>query len=183
MPDPDWLTVAAEQLTRVNTGRWAAKKKATIIAITDARLAKKQESTVWNRAQHPDVCSKNTYYKWLDPRRVGYDPVFVEVLAAVSKLAQDWRDEESLRALQQAARRLALASPVAVAIAVELLKSPDAAIQLRAAFGILDRAGIETAAKSSSEVSGASVIRLMWGEAEMDSVDGAAENGAQGGAG
>ena len=62
--------------------------------------------------------------------------------------------------LQQAARRLALASPVAVAIAVELLKSPDAAIQLRAAFGILNRAGIETAVKSSSLVVGETTLTV-----------------------
>ena len=54
MPDPDWLTVAAEQLTRQYWALGRQKEGETIIAITDARLAKKQESTVWNRAQHPE---------------------------------------------------------------------------------------------------------------------------------
>ena len=51
-------------------------------------------------------------------------------------------------------------APVAVMTAITELRSEDAGVRLRAAFGILDRAGIETAPK----VSGDAVIRLAWGE-------------------
>lgn len=162
MADPDWLTAAAEQLNRIE-GQWAAKKKATIIAIVDARLAKKTEATVWDRDKHPDVCSKTVYYKWIDN-----DPVFVEALAAVSRLATEWRDGRALRALQQAAEKMALASPLAadqlVSIAtagqvrraragangklVVFTEAAATADVLRAAVALLDRAGMQTAAKS-----------------------------------
>ena len=69
-------------------------------------------------------------------------------------LARGWKDGRSLRALGQAAERLALASPVAVAKLIERLQSMDENIILRAATAILDRAGMETAAKSSSETAG-----------------------------
>ena len=52
------------------------------------------------------------------------------------------------------AKRLALASPVAVGKLITLLNSPDENIVYRAATGILDRAGVETAVKASTEVSG-----------------------------
>ncbi len=73
-------------------------------------------------------------------------------LAEVDGLAKGWRDGRSLRALNDAAERLALAAPVAVGKLIERLKSDDEAIILRAAIAILDRAGLETAAKSSQAV-------------------------------
>jgi hypothetical protein len=160
--DPDWLAAAADQLRRIE-GQHAAKKKATVIALVDARLAGKPEETIWDRAKHPDVCSRTIYHnKW---KR---EPVFAEVLETVTRLARDWRDGRALRALRQAAEKMALASPLAadqlvsIATAGQVRRArvgPDkkpviftepapTADVLRAAVALLDRAGMQTAAKS-----------------------------------
>jgi len=120
------------------------KKKATIIALVDARLAGRSEETVWKL---PGVCNRGTYHlKWKKQAD------FVICLDRVSALATDWRDGRAIRALQEAAERLALATPVAVGKAIVLLGSDDERVRLQAAFGILDRAGVETAAKVAGEV-------------------------------
>ena len=117
------------------------KKKATIIALVDARLAGRPEESVWKQ---PGVCNRGTYHlKWKK------QPDFADCLAEVTRVATTWRDSRALRALQEAAERLALAAPIAVAKATALLGSDDEQIRLRAAFGILDRAGVETASKGS----------------------------------
>ena len=160
--DPDWLAVAAEQLMGIK-GKWADMKRATIIALVDARLAQKAESEVWDREKHPEVCSKTVYYKWLKK-----DKKFKEALETVTKLAKEWRASRALRALQQAAEKMALASPLAadqlVSIAtagqvrraragaggkpVVFTEPAPTADVLRAAVALLDRAGMQTAAKS-----------------------------------
>lgn len=142
----EWETLAASELDRL-TNPHAAKKRATVIALVDARIAGRPEETVWTL---PETCSRTVYHtKW---KR---DPVFAEVLEQVTAAARQWRDGTALRALAQAAERLALASPVAVARAIALLQSSDEQVVLRAAFGILDRAGVETAVKSRTELTGA----------------------------
>ena len=131
-------------LSRLDGEMWADKKKATIIALVDAHLAGRSEETVWGK---PETCARKTYHeKWKK------DPLFAGVLETVDSLARGWRDGRSLRALNLAAERLALASPVAVAKLIERLKSTDEGIILRAATAILDRAGMETASKSSVDV-------------------------------
>ena len=146
-PSPDWLTTATAALDRLD-GPHARKKRATIIALVDAHLAGKPEVTVWE-PRRAETCSKTIYdTKWKK------EPVFAEVLATVDKLAADFRDNEELRALLSARRRLALASPVAVGRLVALLQSADEAIVARVSTAILDRAGVETATKATAEVSG-----------------------------
>ena len=71
------------------------------------------------------------------------------MLKQVETLAREYVDGRALRAKQQAAERLALAAPIAVATAIREMQSDDPAVRLRAAFGILDRAGIETAPKGT----------------------------------
>lgn len=137
----EWEKLAAAELARL-TKPFIAKKRATILALVDARLAGKPDDSVWNR---PDTGSRNTYHaKW---KR---DPIFADVLAKIERMARDWNDGRSLRSLASAAERLALASPLAVRRAVEMLQSMDDTVVLRAAFGILDRAGMETAAKNAT---------------------------------
>jgi hypothetical protein len=137
----EWQDVAQAELNRIQ-GQHAVKQRATILALVDAHLSGRSEETVWGQAE---TCSRNTYHnKW---KR---NAVFVDVLGKVDTLAREWKDGRALRALQSAAERLALASPVAVAKVIEKLNSLDEQVVLRAAFGILDRAGMETAAKSSS---------------------------------
>ena len=157
-PMAEWQDVAQSELNRIQ-GAHADKKRATILALVDAHLSGRSEETVWDL---PEACSRNTYHaKWKK------DAVFGEVLASVDRLAREWKDGRALRALQSAAERLALASPVAVGKVIEQLQNADAQVVLRAAFGILDRAGMETATKSSSttdvaiEATGEKLARMM----------------------
>lgn len=138
----DWLDAVGAELDRLENPH-REKKRATILAIVDARLAGRSEETVWE-PRRPETCSRQIYHtKWKQ------EPVFAEVLDAVYRAARQWQDGRALRALRQAAERLALASPVAVATAIDALRAEDANVRLRAAFGILDRAGIETSTKST----------------------------------
>lgn len=140
-----WEQAAAAALARLAEPH-LAKKKATVIALVDARLTGVSEETVWRR---PDTCSRTIYHnKWKK------EPVFASVLADVTKLAQEWRDGRATRALAEAAERLALASPLAVGKLIQKLNSQDEKIVLRAALGILDRAGMETAAKAQVGLGG-----------------------------
>jgi len=160
----EWITQAGEALARLNGAQWAEKKKSTIVALADAHLAGRSEETVWDL---PDVCARSTYHaKW---KR---DPLFAEVLATVDGQAKQWRDTRSLRALQDAAERLALASPVAVTKLLErLTKSEDESIIIRAAVAILDRAGIETGVKSSRQTELGIDVRALT-DAELDALIG-----------
>lgn len=152
----DWIAAAASQLDRLNGQPHAAKMRATVIALVGARLAGESEETVWH-PRRPETCARSIYQsKW---KKL---PLFADVLAQVTLLAREFMDTRALRAKQQAAERLALAAPVAVATAIGELRNEDAGVRLRAAFGILDRAGIETAPK----VAGDTLIRLTWGEVE-----------------
>lgn len=122
----------------------AQKKRDTIIALVDARLAGRSEETVWRL---PQCCSRNTYHsKWKQ------EPAFAHALELATQTARGWKDGEAMRALSESARRLALASPLAVTKLIERLGSVDETIIVRAAVAILDRAGTETAGKASADV-------------------------------
>lgn len=147
---PDWITVAAAELDRLNGKPHTGKMRATVLALVDVRLAGLPEERVWDRSLYPDVCSRTIYQqKWK------HQPLFASVLTNVEALARNYQDTRTLRALQSAAERLALASPVAVGRLIALMQDPESGIVLRAALGILDRAGVETAQKGSNEQSGA----------------------------
>lgn len=161
-----WVQLAHEELSRLDGSSHAAKRKATIIALVDAHLAQRSEETVWDR---DDTCARNTYHsKWKK------DPLFAEVLERVDALAREWQDKRALHALQEAAEALALASPDAVRSLVAMMGQTEDLTNARlSATAILDRAGVETAAKSSSEmtsrltVSGDAFAELMR-QAEED---------------
>lgn len=143
MPN-DWMTAANDELLRLEGMEHYHKRRNTIVALVDARLAGRPEEDVFRR---DDTCSRNTYHlKWKK------QAIFVEVLHNVERIAREWKDTEELRALREAARLMALASPGAAGKAIQQLSSADGNVVLRAAFGILDRAGKETASKSSVEV-------------------------------
>lgn len=149
----NWIAAANEELARLAGMEHYHKRRNTIIALVDARLAARNEEEVWRRE---DTCSRGTYH-----RKWKLQPLFVEVLGNVERIAREWKDTEELRALREAARRLALAAPVAAGKAIEQLGSSDSQVVLRAAFGILDRAGQETASKGpGTDV----VIALSWGD-------------------
>lgn len=149
MADPDWIAHAAAHLDRLQPPH-REKKRATILALVDARIAGRSEETVWAR---PEACSRTAYHgKGHDRAGWKHDPVFADVLATVTNMARRWNDTRTIRALATAAERLALASPVAVARIIQRLDSDDEQVVMRAAIAILDRAGIETATKSAQTV-------------------------------
>lgn len=166
-----WVEAAAAALTRFD-GQHARKKRDTVIALVDARLSGRPEESVW---ELPQACSRTIYHtKWK------HDEVFAAVLAEVFGVAQHWQDTRALRALQSAAERMALASPVAAAKLIGLMNADDAAIVLRAATAILDRAGMETASKSSTESTvGVQVYLPENGRDERDDGVAAAERSAR----
>ena len=144
----DWVGAAASQLERLADNRYYGKMRATIIAIVGARLAGQSEETVW-KPRRPETCSRSVYHgDWKK------QPLFADVLKEVERLAREFADSKALRAKQQAGERLALATPAAVAVAMREMQNDDPAIRLRAAFGILDRAGLETAVNQVLNVNG-----------------------------
>ena len=155
----EWEAIAAAELARL-TPPHDTKKRATIIALVDARLAGTSQDLIFDR---PECCSRAVYHgKWKK------DPVFADVLKNVAELAINWKSEEDVCALREAARRLYLASPVAVSRMIDIITTGQIEFKdrngyvvrtafaqmpevVRAAFGILDRAGVETAVKLKQE--------------------------------
>ena len=136
-----WKQTIFAELARLNGLQHERKKKDTLIALIDANLSGKSEETVWERE---DTCARSTWHeKW---KR---DPLIADVLERARRLAHDWRDGLAANTLAEAAELLALESYASVEKAAYLRdKSDDDRVQLQAAFGILDRAGALTAAKS-----------------------------------
>lgn len=136
-----WKDTIRAELARLNGVQHERKKKDTLIAIIDANMAGKSEETVWGRE---DTCARSTWHdKWKK------DPLISDVLERARRLAHDWRDGLAASTLAQAAELLALESYASVEKAAQLRDgSDDDRVQLQAAFGILDRAGALTAAKS-----------------------------------
>ena len=147
----DWTDRAAAALGALKPPH-VDKKRATIIALVDARLAGKPEESVW---QLRGVCCRTTYHlKWKK------DPIFADVLDEVDRLAHAWKDRRALEALRESAEMLALASPAAVGVAIRAMANDDVRIALSAAFGVLDRASPRTAAKGQHEITGADGEKL-----------------------
>lgn len=144
MIDADWSTAEAlaDELGRLEEPH-RQKKIDTILALVDARLSRKSEETIWAR---PEVCNRTTYHtKWKK------DPIFAEVLTRCTAAARHYQNTRAARAIAQAAEDLALASPKAVRRLIKILDADDNTDARLAAVAILDRAGLETAAKSMSE--------------------------------
>lgn len=161
----DWIAAAQAELGRLaNPHR--EKKRATVIALVDARVSGHSEETIWDRQRFPDVCARSVYHgKWKK------NALFMEVLANVTALAQAWKDGEELRSIELAARKLRLAAPVvadqlvSVATTGRVRRVQDAGAGprvvyedaaageiLRATLALLDRAGMETATKTDARI-------------------------------
>lgn len=135
-----WL-VNAQLLLDSLQGQNAKKKRETITALLAARLEGRSDESVWKLRQ---TCSRSVFHeKWK------HDPVFARVLAELERLTMEWRSQYALRSLRRSAEELAFAAPAAVQQVVEKLTSADPNVSLKAAFGILDRAGMDTAQKTS----------------------------------
>lgn len=131
------------ELDRLDGHQHAPKKKATILALVAARVSGRSEETVWGLSE---VCNRSTYHqKW---KR---DATFADVLKRVTAAAFQHKNTEAARAVTKAAERLALASPAAAARLAGLLQSTDESTVRLAAINILDRAGLETAAKAQQQ--------------------------------
>lgn len=152
-----WIDAAAAALDKLENPH-RRKKRNTIIALVDARLAGRSEETVWGR---PEVCSRTVYHlKWK------HDPAFVSVLEEVTQIAHRWQDKRMLQALRSASERMALAAPVAAAKLVALLASEKPSVVLRAATAILDRTGIDLRAQLAQPSDLEIVVR--WGDEEQN---------------
>jgi ABC-type iron transport system FetAB permease component len=79
-----------------------------------------------------------------------------------------------------AAEHMAIASPAAVAKLTSLIRSDKDEIALRAALGLLDRAGVETARKSETKVSLAPEIEDMIAKVYGGDEEGADGDGDEG---
>lgn len=117
------------------------KRRNTIIALVEARLNGTSEEEVFKRR---DTCARRIYHeKWKK------EPLFADTLAKVTAAA---RSAKAKSALDNALHKLTLNTEVAVDRVVELIQHVDGRIALSASFGLLDRAGIETATKSSHSI-------------------------------
>jgi hypothetical protein len=139
----DWTEAVVSELDRLRGRQHEHLRRNTILALVDARLAGRSEETVWTRE---DTCNRSTWHN-----RWKHDPLMIDVLASVERQARRWSDTKTIRALAEAAERLQLAAPAAAGKAIGLMLSQDDQVALRAAFGVLDRAGVETAPKSQQQ--------------------------------
>jgi hypothetical protein len=139
----DWTDAVATDLDRLRGLQHEHKRRNTVLAMVDARLAGRSEETVWSQ---PGTCARSTWHEtWK------LDPLMQDVLASVERQARRWLDTKAIRALAEAAERLQMASPAAAGKAIALMLSQDDRVALQAAFGVLDRAGVETAPKTQQE--------------------------------
>lgn len=156
----DWADAAASELDRLRGLQHEHKRRNTILALVDARLAGRSEETVWTR---DETCNRSTWHgKWK------HDPVMLDVLASVERQARRWSDTKAIRALADASERLQLASPAAAGKAISLMLSQDDRVALQAAFGVLDRAGVETAPKTQQEHGLSPELERMLGQVYGD---------------
>lgn len=143
--DPWWLEMAIGELDRIQPPE-RNKKRFTVTRLIDARIAGESDASVFRQ---PGTVSRDTWYK-----KWSKDPIIASALETIEALVRPARDRAALAAMAGAAATMQLSSPAAVARAVELMQSKDDAVALKAAFGILDRAGMETAIKSSTALEG-----------------------------
>lgn len=148
----DWLDSALahlDKMTAVDAANEAydstviQKRRNTVLALVEARINGTPEEDVWKRK---DTCTRRIYHqKWK------VEPLFAETLAAVTSGA---RTAKAKTALENALYKLQVSTETAVDRAIELIQSRDEQVALRASFGLLDRADIKTAAKSSTSIEG-----------------------------
>lgn len=146
----DWKTATAvhqafDRLRQAKQGYPHAQRMIdTITAVVDAELSGQPITAVFER---PDVCHETTWYK-----KWQHDPDVAACMTAVRESAQGWEDTARGLALAQAARLLAVSSPKAAQKAIAHIDSHDPNVSLRASLAVLDRAGVETAVKSSQTI-------------------------------
>lgn len=137
-----WQAIAVQQLDRLNDNPHGQTMRDTILALVDARIGGSAETAVFDR---PNTCNRTTYHrKWKK------QPVFADVLEQVTALARTWKTRRALAAIEEAATLIDLSSPEATLAAVRRLHDHDGQVSLRAAFGLLDRSGLEAHRKAAA---------------------------------
>lgn len=160
-----WLPNAHDEVSKLRQAKAGfphlQKMINTIFALVDAELSGAPVTGVFKR---PECCSLNTYYtNWQ------YDEDFTTCLEGVRRVAREWHDGRALRAIEEAAEKLALLAPLAADTAGQGLSTyHNMDTRLRAAFAILDRAGLKTAAKTQHQLLGDA---HGFGEMEDDELD------------
>lgn len=140
-----WQRLIVRELSRLTGQQHDRKKKNTIIALIDGRLAGLPEESIWRR---DDVCARSTWHE-----RWKSDPLISSVLSACMAIADDWADNRVAMALAETAERLALESPASLNTVIHVRDNADNyRDRLSAAFGIMDRASATIAPKSSATV-------------------------------
>lgn len=82
-------------------------------------------------------------------------PDFAAALTAYLEAGIKWQTDEESKAIRRASRLTALATPEAAQAQIELMRTAEREeVKLKAAQGILDRAGLATAKKGTSSVVG-----------------------------
>lgn len=139
------------------------------LAVLLARLDRSQRralrSYVWNvelgeKSVKDWIASEgcpvsNTAWYRHEQRNFLRHPDFAAALTAYLEAGLKWQTDEESRAIRRASRLTALATPDAAQTQIDLMKTAEREeVKLKAAQGILDRAGLATAKKGVSSVVG-----------------------------
>jgi len=147
---PRWMTGEIEQALRGLT----RKQRTTVLKLAEA--AATLGVSMSDVFRQPDCCNRSTWYD--RPSRAGWesDPRIARALELATARAQQWKDGEIARYIEEAQRKLAQASPNAVERLITLMTSADQQkLQRLAALDILDRVGAgETANKATTPPGG-----------------------------
>lgn len=124
-------------------GRNADKKRRAVIAYANGFLAGQSITETFTADDAP--CNRETFHRWK-----AKDAQFAQAIEQIQAEVQAVTDKEAIESIRRAASKLALIADEAVDRMHDLLYSSDQNVALKAAIAILDRAGLETAAKTSS---------------------------------
>lgn len=154
---------------------------ATLLARLDRSQRRALRSYVWNvelgeKSVKEWIGSEgcpvsNTAWYRHEQRNFLRHPAFAAALTAYLEAGLKWQTDEESKAIRRASRLTALATPDAAQTQIDLMKSAEREeVKLKAAQGILDRAGLATAKKGVSSVVGEdggaveTVFRVVYGD-------------------
>lgn len=143
--DGGYRLLIVGELKRLRGHLHERKKRNTILALIDARLAGTSQEDVWGR---DDTCARSTWFeKW------SKDPLIAEILQNCTEVADDWHDNRAAMALAETATRLMLEAPASLDTVLDVRDyAENDADRLRAAQDVLNRASSVTGTKSSQEM-------------------------------
>lgn len=145
--DDGWHLLIVNELQRLDGERWDRKKKDTVLALLDVRLAGTPEEEVWSRTE---TCARSTWHeKWKK------DPLIADVLERCRTITDYWKDNRAALAIAETSNRMSLESPASLDEVIRVRdQGEDDADRLRAALAILDRIpGLGTKSEQSVTVS------------------------------